>query len=524
MLVEFYKKVISSLKLELEDDFIMTSTNTGPEQVLAGGKPMVLPTKEHLASLLGYDEDDKLTIFKIPFNPLAEDAVKGDAMSVIRSKTSVELRISQAIGFATLLLLEVASNTELQKKTNIEINEFLSSLSAAQRPNITQLVDEKLINKFIAIIQNAAKISNGLISIYLKKQGIKNGAKFTRLASLTVTLYDELVKVCNKETTKVYNVDLRPKDAIILKLALEFLLPGIEEGVISFGTNDKESPAFIALFTLYLTVMEKPLRILTQLKNVNEDFYDAGYVDISLTLDEVTNLSGYKHELALIPNEIQLTRDQVTASKAKTAMPVIQNNVNRDIGDLPVMTQPQTLQPAPQLAVAQPQYQQPQYQQPQQPVPYVATKDPFDGDPFKKALYQNNPPMMGPNGGMYMQPPMQVAVDRTVIDDANRQRQMEAQRYQQQFAAQQYGQPMYGQPVYNQPTQPQPWNNPVQQQYVQPQYQQPQYQQPQQQYGQGYQPSQYQQPQPQFQRPWSNPVTSQSNFNIGTTSSSLYGV
>jgi hypothetical protein len=378
MLNEFYKKTLNSVGLFVtEDGFIKTSGEEDGMLVTEEGKPLVLPTKDHINSIMTTDEDGNVVIGKLPYNPLNENVIKGDTLSLKRTKTAIEVRTGLAIACAGILLLTLASEKELQKKTTIDVNEFLGSLNKAMAPGIKELVDDKSIAVWQSLFVASLKQENGYISIYLKKMGVKDGVKYNRLATLACNLYDELSKA--DKDTPVFGIKLRNKDLSTFKLLLEFLLPGIEEGSVSYGSLDQESPGFISLMSLYKKVAFKSMAIIKQLKHINAEVADKGFIDIIITDEDINTTSKFKSELLTIPNEIDLSR-----SKAKPELSNlnVNNNMLKSVGGL--AQAPVEQQPVPNNNVYVPQQNQAPVQQVAQ---FVPQPDPFGGDPVKKILY-----------------------------------------------------------------------------------------------------------------------------------------
>jgi len=437
-LVEFYKDVITSLGLTVNDEgYVYVGSGDNRMLFHVEGKSLVLPTKEHLATLFEKDDDGNINLVKLPYNPLNEDVVKGDTLSLKKTKVLAERRLGNAIHFAGELLLLLASNPALQKKTSIEINKFLSSLSVAKNQNIKELVDEKSITTWNNLYSKTISADKGVITIYNKKAGVYDGVKYNRLAIISSPLYDEL---CNYDKeTPIYGIKLRAKDATVYKLILKYLLNLTDENsTISIGSNDNESPAFISLYKLYITVANKINSVMNELKSIDTELYDAGIININTSITTLDNLGIHKGELLAIPNENDLNRTKVVE---------------------------QQVQPAQQQMTQLPVYQQPiNIPDMSKPLPY---QQEVDIDPIRKILNGNNIPVIPSLQKGNVQQPM----------------------YPQQILS---GQPMYQQQLPILQQQPMGINNPMQMQQMLP-VQQPIYQ-------QQMQPMYQQQAQPMFQQ------------------------
>ena len=311
-LIDFYKNVLTSLGLEEKDGYIYLKTSEGDSMPWVNdGKQIVLPTRKHLSKLLEEDEDGKIQVVRIPYNPLNEDVVKGDSISLEKTKLAVERMIGHNIGIVGELLLTLASDKVYQKNTKGEINNFLAAIVEAKGPNMKQIVDEKTIKKWIEIYEATLKAPKGVISIYLKKGGIKDGDRFNRLAVTDSPLYEELIKAVESDDKEkyVYGVKLdRNKDSKILKALVEFILPDLNNNnCLEIGSNDNESPAFISLYRTYLKFTHRTNKLLGYLKGVSADV-ESLMTELPITEDDLTSLSIYKKELVLIPNETDINR------------------------------------------------------------------------------------------------------------------------------------------------------------------------------------------------------------------------
>lgn len=310
-LIDFYKLILASLGLEVKDDYIyIRGSKNELVPLMAEQKQLVLPTRAQLNSLIEEDEDGEFKVTKLPYNPLNEDVVKGDTQSLKKTKLIVERQIGHAIAITGELLLTLATSAAFQKKTNMELNKFLSSITVAKNQNIKHLVDETSIAKWGEMYANSLTKQKGMISIYLKKSGMSNGEKFNRLAVLNSPVYDDLLEA--DKDTPVYDVKLRNKDLTIFKLLFEFLLPDMNSNhCIEIGSNDNETPAFIALYKTYIRVITRTNRLLKLLSHVDKKSVDAATKPLEITEDDLTSLGMFKQELVLIPNENDLSRSTV---------------------------------------------------------------------------------------------------------------------------------------------------------------------------------------------------------------------
>lgn len=308
-LIEFYKDIISSIGLNTTDDgYIFAGSSEDRQLINHNGKMMVIPTKDHIDTMFTQNEDGKIVVGKVLFNPLREDELKGNSTSFNKAKYFIETKLGHSMYVAGELLLTLANKPDLQKKSSFEINKFLSKLNEANNTGIKELVDEKSISNWANIYKKILNSDNGVVTIFSKKMGKIGSDTFNRTAVLRCDLYTELLTANN--TIPVFDVKLRNKELIILKNMLEFLLPGIEEKphTITVGSNDPESPAFISLMCLYIRIVTRLNKIITDLKKVDQELYESGYTNLSVTEEEISNSSIYKADVVLIPNEVDSNR------------------------------------------------------------------------------------------------------------------------------------------------------------------------------------------------------------------------
>lgn len=399
----FYSKVVNNLGLYVDENgFIYSSDKANKVPITNDGKPLVLPTNENLNSIFTPDEDGNLVATKSIFNPMNEDIIKGDSPSLKKMKSLAERRLGHLVALAGELLLTLASNKDLQKKTSIQINKFLKRVQEANGQGIKQIVDDKTIDAWSKVYSKSLNRSQGFFSIYLKKAGTVDGTKYTRLATLASPVYDELLEVGDEG--KVFDVTLRKKDVTMFKIILQYLVPEFETSdTFSIGSNDIENPAFLSLLQVYLSVVKKTNMVFKALKSVNQQTADEGIIDDLITEEELGSLSQYLPELKNIPNEHDLNRDILKTEKkqadlSKLSQPITpHNNINTN-----------------------PIFQQQQSRIPEAPVAFGGES--VQEDPLLKAL--------GNNRAANYQNPMGVPIGINTIPQAPMLQQYNAPMYQ----------------------------------------------------------------------------------------------
>lgn len=355
---DFYQKVIENLGLYVDEDGFILSRKVDGIPITNDGKPMVLPSKEHINSVYTTDENGKPIVSKSLFNPINEDVIKGDSPSLKKTKIFAERRLGHVFYHIGRLLLILAENKNLQRNVKLELNKFLGLISEASGVGIKLLVDEKSLSNWEKIYKLSLEKPVGLFTIYLKKRAKYDGETYNRLAVFGSSVYDELASI--EKEGSVYDVKLRPKEVTIFRILFEFILQDLEDRTISVGSNDNESPGFISLMSLYVKLLTRMNKLLDQLKSIDKEVYDSCYIPNLVTIQELESLDVYSSELATIPNEIDLNRQAI--SKQQQNLLAVPANV------LNVNTAPISNQVA----------------FPNQPVPIQ--QPPMDDDPVRRAL------------------------------------------------------------------------------------------------------------------------------------------
>lgn len=330
-IIDFYTRVINSLKLKVtEDGFVRMELSDGKSQPInSNGKPLVLPTKKHIDTMVDIDDDGKVVLNKTLFNPLKENVVSKTNYSLMTTKDNIEKRLSHNFASIGALLIELASDAAHQKKTPIEINKFLVSLSEItnKNPAIAKVVDTKTLDAWNKIYFNTVDptVKHKLVKIFLKRNGTYKGDKYNCLAVCDFPVYEDLLK---DDVTEVLGVNLRKKDVAVFKLIYEFVF-GVftdEKNTINYPSNDGVSPGFISLFTMYISLIDRYNRLLKPLKDIDEENFDTAYTELQVTLEELDKLSIYEKDLFIIPSQEESNRMKVSVADAPNVMANVVNN------------------------------------------------------------------------------------------------------------------------------------------------------------------------------------------------------
>lgn len=320
-LVDYYTKVLGVLGLHTTEEGFITIDKKGETVWINNGKSLVLPTKDHINTLITEDDDGKPIVSKILFNPLDENVIRGDSISIKKSKEAAEIKLSHAVVTAGTMLLSLAT---LKKHQSVPmyIQSFLANLKDVVTTANMLAVDDKSIETWNKLYAASHKQNVGIVKIFLKKGGLDSkGVKNNRLATMKFPLYDLICEAV--DTKSVLGITLRNKDIKVFKLIHEFLFKEDNLTKMEFGSNDGESPAFISLMSLYVTHSKFPSKVINALKFTDQELFDSAHIDINMTASDMDVGSMFAKELITIPTNVSINKT-LNTSKPDT-VPVINN-------------------------------------------------------------------------------------------------------------------------------------------------------------------------------------------------------
>lgn len=367
---EFYERVLTSLDVDVSKGHLMISDGDRMINYTDNGIPLVLPTREHIRTLLDEDADGEIITTKKLYNPLDETIIKGDSLSLVKTRSLVKQRLSNKFVVLGSLLLTMATDVKFQTKSTMLLNQFLVRLKEAMNPGIKNIVDANTLSKWLKIYTNSFMPEyHDMFKVYVKKGGRLSGKRYNRVTTIKSPVYEELLTLDKRG--KINGVSLRNKDITIFKILFEYLIESInDKGIVTIGSNDKECPGFISLYTLYIRIMTKLKAVRDDINGVDTELEDGCDIILPVDADELTRLSIYKRELAKIPTESDMLKTKLGASTESI-----------------VMQQPQAV---PQATVA----------------PVSASSGNDTTDAIRAALYGNVSGVTAPPVQM-VQPPMQ---------------------------------------------------------------------------------------------------------------------
>lgn len=331
-IVDFYTKVVRSLGLEVNSKGVISVDGT---DVLIDEKPLVMPTDDNIKTLVAKNDDGTVSITKVLFNPLSENALKAEGPGISKMMYVSRIMLSSSFKSCGRLLLILAKTKEEQSSTPMFINEFLGKLGK-------EPIDDKSIENWEKICDKATPLA---VDIKNKKLGVLDGEKYIRLASLTYSVYDELR---NNSEHIVHGIKIRARDKEVFKALCELLIPGIEEvavdnksHILYYGTNDKISPSFVSIFGLVNKVGIIVSKIKTNLLRLDETLDDE-IIDWKLTNDEIILApTNYKLEVEMIPNDMDIING-INKDSVKDNNPIA-NIINKPQQQLTSIVDPNTI-------------------------------------------------------------------------------------------------------------------------------------------------------------------------------------
>lgn len=340
-IIEFYTDIIESFKLIVtEDGFLYNKSEEDGKKTMMNYnlKPIVLPLKEHIESMLVEDEDGKIQVSKILFNPLNESAIKGNSDSLNICKNYAERIIGHSLCGVGYLLMVLARHKEHQTKTSLEINKFLKRVHEADNQGVKEIIDDEMLNKWVKLYSKTVSPSRSMVTLYLNKVHRIDGVKYNRSTTLHSDVYTELLKAT--KDTPIYDIKLRNKDLTIFKIIFEYIIPDFKEKEkTELGSNDTKRPAFISLMKLYHRIISRINSVAEAIKHVDESTFDLTYIDLQFKEEDLDNLDIYANELLSIPDDVDINRQMTKQNN--TVIPSLDEDVlNRNVErpDLPVMT------------------------------------------------------------------------------------------------------------------------------------------------------------------------------------------
>lgn len=295
-LIEFYEKALLSVGMKATEEGNIVYTSDESKLVTANKKQLVMPIKQQI---------NIITEDKVLFNPLQEDMIKGMNLSTAKVKVSADRTLANAFNLIIESLAVLAKDLDLQNKANLELNKFVGELNKLRKQNMKDIVDAPFISTISKVHTESIKKTSvfGSVAIKIDKNKSIEGEKFSKVASLSLPIYEDLLT----DSTKIYDIELkRKKDADIYKTMVEFIIGKNENDEIATakyitGSNSLSAPSFIVIYRLYFKLATRLNKLIDGLKFINEDIVDAK-INLELSLDDLALIPEFDSELRMIPN------------------------------------------------------------------------------------------------------------------------------------------------------------------------------------------------------------------------------
>lgn len=222
-LLTIYESILRFAGLEADSKgLISTSMENTKQPTVIDGLRLVLPTNDQLRNF-----NPKETII---FHPLTENILRGESEVIQKLKYIINIRLNYAIGIVAQSLLGVISSPELHARLTPEQSEILLVVKDA---------DEKSVANLVNVMLNGVKTKPDRLftNIYLKRGGVYQGKKFSRVGVVNFPFYQELL------LPKTDKDKFRAKDRETYKQLFEYMFEGINiDDHYNYGSNSQVAP------------------------------------------------------------------------------------------------------------------------------------------------------------------------------------------------------------------------------------------------------------------------------------------
>jgi len=280
-IIDFYKSILDCGNLATDKDGYTSVKVTG-SPVLVTGKRLVLPTNSQLTAG-NWSE-------KIVFHPLSENILRGESDVIAKLRSVFNIRLNYTFAAIAQNLFSIVASSAEHHLLSPEQSEMLSAISE---------VDSNTLELFNKITAAALKDSydKAFISIFLKRGGVINGKKHSRVGIVTFPLYEELKNV---DQEVFHGIKLRVKDKLAIKQLYEYIFPNLETAeTYNFGSDSSIAPFFHALMGTVLGIGSKFNDILELFSKEIDDSKELIFA--SDWVDTIENLGEMMPQIRLIP-------------------------------------------------------------------------------------------------------------------------------------------------------------------------------------------------------------------------------
>lgn len=233
----FFTQLLTDIGCTFDDDGTirqMTVKKGGlsSRKIKIEGMDLVLPTQERL------NEPEGDTIV---FAPLCENVLEGESavITTLKKLINANLNLRMPVLMSALAALAVSGD-----KYPAKLRALLN-----KNPNLR----EQTIKPMKKVISRVGHLpSQHILGVYLTHKNVMfNDRKVKRKATVSSTLLDDL----NNGNT--WTVTMPKCDAAAIAELIESIVPGVNEGEYTFGTNSTVAPNFHALMTAFYNISSR---------------------------------------------------------------------------------------------------------------------------------------------------------------------------------------------------------------------------------------------------------------------------
>ena len=414
-LVKFYEKLLEAVGMKIgENKQVLIDNNGVLKPLLIDKLPVYLPTDEANKTAVQI-VSGKPTVVKAIFNPLEENAVKGDNKSFLKLKSMLELKLLGYIYTIGEVLYGLFSDKDANID-NMELIKFVTVLNKYKTPGVKQLVDEKTVKYWADLYEKIIYEYNNkfYVKFYIKRGGKIGDVKYNRVGVITSPFVEDL-RAHNPKSGDFLGVKIRNKDIHSYISLFEQIfntdVESIEKG-LQFGSLNKIAPATHVLLTMYETLIDNMIPLARALVESGVDDDTALRLNIKKLPFDIINLGDMiddlEAEIKRVPKEDNLLLAANNQNHSGNAMNAqSQNTTTTSSGsgsfwDRVKQNKPQPVAQVPLQPVMQVPVQQAAVQQ--APIAYNPQTTPT---PASAPVMRNNPTVQ-PVMQAPVQAPMQV--------------------------------------------------------------------------------------------------------------------
>jgi len=380
MILKTYKSIVEYCGLSVDEDgYIHIDISEEKPMWKVNGKMVVLPTNTHLRN---YNPANEI------FHPLSENILeRGDSAVIKKLKSTINIVLNQRIGVVAQNLLNILVSPEYHKRLDSTQSDILSISSNA---------DHKTLEFFIShMVSSMKKNPNVFVDIYIKRSGVINGKRVSRLSVVDFTFYKN-----------IDNLKCRKKDKATYKALFELMFPGIDvDGEYNYGGICRVAPTLEATFNGSMLIASKINDLLYKYMDFIDDgdklIFNGDWVEVFSDLESIVGeIRKLPSHTSAEPTPIQ-TQPVVAEPTPIQTQPVVANAVPQPVeSNADIISRCKNPDGSLNFRAMNGQYpQQPQGQYPQQPqgqYPY-RPQGPYPQPP--------QGPYPQPPQGQYLQPP-----------------------------------------------------------------------------------------------------------------------